>query len=346
MITEMRLASNRLAIAFFITILLFAFSCTPKEKHQKQEKHRQQNRSLHPRDWNRFPAIIERSTSAEVIALGDIHGGYQRLVNLLSMAGLIKSDKKSPVGYSWSGGNRLLISTGDLIDKGDHSIEVIDLMIALEAQAPASGGEIVITLGNHEAEFLVNPGNKKADEFRSELQSKGINPESLPKGQQPYGEWMMNRPFAARVNDWFFAHGGNTSGKPIGWLAESFRKAVDQGEWDSPLLIGDDSLLEAQKWWKGQGKAKVLLDNYLNALGVRHIVFGHDPGAFDNKGEIGQAEDGRIFLIDAGMSPAIDYSNGALLLIDVTTNEVVAASLTAGGIKKELWREMSSKPSH
>jgi len=333
---------GRVAIILLATILLSAISCTDHEKDGKHEKRQAQNQQPRVRDWNRFPAVVERTTRAEVIALGDIHGGYERLVNLLSTGGLIRRDQQSAVGYSWSGGNRMLVCTGDMIDKGDRSLDVIDLMMALETQAPASGGEIVITLGNHEAEFLANPENKKVREFRSELQSRGIAPETLPKGQEPYGEWMMNRPFAAKVNDWFFAHGGNTSGKTIAELAAGFRRAVDQSDWGASLIIGDDSLLEAQKWWEEDGKSDALLERYLAALGAKHIVFGHDPGAFHSKGEIGQEKDGRIFLIDVGMSPAIDYSKGALLLINVDNNEAVATSLDADGRKKELWRAESS----
>jgi len=62
------------------------------------------------------------------------------------------------------------------------------------------------------------------------------------------------------------------------------------------------------------------------------------------KGEIGEEEDGRIFLIDVGMSPAIDYSKGALLIIDIDNNETVATSLDANGVRKELWRAARPKP--
>src|SRR5262245_2913237 len=93
------------------------------------------------RDWNRFPAILERDTSAEVVGLGDIHGGYQRLVALLIAGGLIKPDPQT-AGYAWSGGNRTLVCIGDVINKVDHSIEAIDLLMSLEGQAPASGGAV------------------------------------------------------------------------------------------------------------------------------------------------------------------------------------------------------------
>jgi Calcineurin-like phosphoesterase len=328
--------ANRL-LFILVASLLLAPSCD-HAKQEKKAKHREQTQFKYDRNWNRFPAIIERDTSAEVIALGDVHGGYERLVSLLSKAGLIKPDAQTPPGYSWTGGNRLLVSVGDLIDKGDQSIEVLDLIMKLQSQAATSGGEIIVTLGNHEVEFLANPDNKKAREFIDELHSKGIEPDTMPQGEKPYGEWLMNRPLAARVNDWFFSHAGNTSGKTIGELSESFRHDVSQGDWGSNFLIGDDSLLEAEKWWKGEGPAAKLLDDYLRALNVRHIVFGHDPGAFHDKGQIGEEKDGRIFLIDVGMSPAIDYSKGALLLIDTVGGAVVATALDADGTKKEIWR--------
>jgi len=326
----------RAIIACLFVSFLF-WSCGPSKKHKKEPTQQAQNATA-TRDWNRFPAIVERNTKNEVIALGDVHGGYERLVNLLSTAGLIQPTAQPQTPYAWSGGNRILVCIGDLIDKGDHSIEVIDLMMALESQAPSAGGEVIVTMGNHEAEFLANPNNKKAGEFRDELQGKGIDPESLRRGEKSYGEWLMERPFAARINDWFFAHAGNSAGKTLDELASGLRSVVDRGEWSSPLLIGEDSLLEAREWWKGSGDAKQLLDDYLRALGAKHIVFGHDPSAFHDKGNIGEEKDGRIFLIDVGMSPAIDYSKGALLLIEVEDKHVVATVLNADGIKKVLWQ--------
>src|SRR5438876_533017 len=148
------------------------------------------------RDWKEHPALVERTTSAEVVGLGDVHGGYDRLVSLLTAAGLIKSDGQSRGGYAWAGGKRVLVSVGDLINKGDKSIEVMDLMRALQEQAPHSGGEVIVTCGNHEVEFLGKPERRKAEEFASELQAKGIDPEAVAAGQNEYGVWMRNLPVA------------------------------------------------------------------------------------------------------------------------------------------------------
>ena len=126
--------SGRAVVIAVVAALLSIASCHhdkhDKDKQDKQEKearkHPEERPSAYARDWSRSPPVVERNRSVELIALGDVHGGYERLVNLLSSAGLIKPDAQSPAGYSWSGGNRLLISVGDLIDKGNNSGRAID----------------------------------------------------------------------------------------------------------------------------------------------------------------------------------------------------------------------------
>lgn len=286
------------------------------------------------RDWQRDPAVVVRTTNAEIVALGDVHGGYDRLVALLLGNGLIAKDGSS-VGYAWSGGDRTLVCTGDMIDKGTQSLAVLDLMMALEPQAAAAGGALIATLGNHEAEFLADPTNDKAPEFRTELLAKGVEPESIPQGEKPYGEWLMRRPIAAKVNDWFFAHGGNTDGRSVDEISADFRKAVDAGKWGAKTLVGDDSILEARLWW--DDKKKDPLDDDLEAVGAKHIVFGHDPSAFDDKGHMTAAKKGRLFLIDVGMSPAIDYSPGALLFLTTANGVTTASSADPRGARTVLW---------
>lgn len=284
------------------------------------------------RDWNRFPAVVETKTEADVVGLGDVHGGYDRLVKLLLAGGLIRGTAGG--GYSWQGGRTVLVSVGDLIDKGTDSLRVLDLMMALEQQARAAGGAVIVTLGNHEAEFLADPGNKKAKrEFDQELRGKGLDPEAVAAGQAPYGAWLADRPVAARVNAWFFAHAGNSSGASDAEIARRYEQAVNGGQWGSRFLIGDDSILEAQKWWKGGDLAASLA-----ALGAGHIVFGHDPGAFKQPGRMAQRFDGRLFLIDVGMSPAVNYSEGALLVVHRAGNAEQAVSVEASGRRTTLWQ--------
>jgi hypothetical protein len=285
------------------------------------------------RDWKLYPAIVDRTTPEEVVGLGDVHGTYDRLLHLLQVGGLIHADAHVPGGYAWSGGRRTLVSVGDLIDKGPQSLEVLDLMMSLQKEARAAGGEVIVTLGNHEAEFLAHPGKKKAIEFEKELAQRGIDDDAVAEGRNDYGRFLLSLPLAARVNSWFFAHGGSTSAQSVAQLDRSFRDVIDAGRWKDPFLVGDDSLLEARKWWRDGADQRDLA-----ALPAAHIVFGHDPGAFKDKGTIQTKDEGRIFLIDVGMTRAFDYSKGALLLIDRQGNTDVATSLDAAGTRHEVWR--------
>jgi len=285
------------------------------------------------RDWTRFPPVVDASTKEEIVGLGDVHGTYDRLVHLLEVGGLIRADRHAPGGFAWTGGKRTLVSVGDLIDKGPQSLEVLDLMMSLQRQAPAAGGAVIVTLGNHEAEFLARPGKKKAIEFERELGQRGIDYRDVAAGKNEYGQFMLSMPLAARVNGWFFAHAGSTSGQSLKQLGQHFREVVDSGRWKNPFLVGDDSVLEARKWWKdGSDVGDVA------ALPAGHIVFGHDPGAFRDKGTIQARNEGRLFLIDVGMTRVFDYSKGALLLIDRKDGQDVATSMDASGARHELWR--------
>jgi len=285
------------------------------------------------RDWQRYPAVVERTTSAQVVGLGDVHGAYDRLVGLLLTGGLVRKAGGQPAGYAWTGGNRVLVSVGDIIDKGDRAMEVIDLMRSLETQAQAAGGAVIVTLGNHEAEFMAKPGKNKSEEFRAELEKRGLDPDKVADGETGYGQWLHQRPLAAKVNGWFFCHAGDSGGQTIPQLADDFRQTVDAGKWSSRFLIGPNSILEAEKWWQDRSA----IDRDLAAVKAGHIVFGHDPGAF-KKGQIEEKFGGRIFRIDVGMTPPVNYSKGALLFVDRQGGTDVATSLDADGARKELWR--------
>jgi hypothetical protein len=74
------------------------------------------------RDWQAHPAVVQLPSTADVYALGDVHGDYKGLVDLLANGGLIAGKPEEPGQVLWSAGEAVLVCTGDLIDKGDHSL--------------------------------------------------------------------------------------------------------------------------------------------------------------------------------------------------------------------------------
>ena len=82
--------------------------------------------------------------SSRVVAIGDVHGGYDALLRVLEGAGI------SDASGHWIGGTATLVQVGDLIDRGPDDRRVLELIMGLEEEADRSGGRVISLLGNHE----------------------------------------------------------------------------------------------------------------------------------------------------------------------------------------------------
>ena len=274
------------------------------------------------RDWARFPAValVDVDTAGTTFAVSDIHGGYDRFIALLAKHGVIAAAPAGPTDVRWAAGTATLVVVGDLIDKGPDGLDVIDAVMSLEASAAQAGGRVVTTLGNHEAEFLDDPRNAKAvkkDGLDAELAREGVDPDKLASGADPRGAWLRTLPLAARIGRWFFAHAGNTGGASVADLEKELESGFAADGFRATAVTGTHSILEDHGW----ADDHALIASEAAALGVDHIVVGHDPGAYGPRGEIAVVGDGALFRIraDAGVQ--------------------VAESLHADGTVDVLWRE-------
>jgi hypothetical protein len=310
------------------------------------------------RDWKTFPAIVQVDTAADIFAIGDAHGDWQRLAKVLAGAKLIDAPPAAPAQVKWSGGAAVLVITGDMIDKGPDSIGVLALVRALRSDAAAHGGRVIITMGNHEAEFLATPGGSKTEEFSNELVKAHLDPKKVGNCEGDIGEFLCTLPIAVRVNDWFFSHGGNSNGRTIDALEAAIEAGADKG-FDTPELVGKNSILEARlnsqgpcglPWFQDGCSKKhpkrLLLEGYIQTLGVHHLVQGHQygnvtfpDGVKRQRGHFYQRY-GLLFLIDTGMSSGItdsDDSGGGALRITGTGGHQQAIVICPDGDTKVLW---------
>ncbi len=293
-----------------------------------------------PRDWALHPALVDRAfpSDAAVYAVSDVHGGYARLASLLARHGLLASVPATPADAQWRGGRAVLVVAGDLIDKGPDSLDAIDLLRVMEPAARAAGGEVIVLLGNHEAEFLADPHNAKAaasDGLDAELSARGLDVQSLADGRDVRGVWLRDRAFGARVGGWFFSHAGATGGRSFEALGRALRASVEADDYRGAEVLGDGSIVEARDWWTA---SRDTVADASRALGVAHFVFGHTPSALGPRGAIATAADGALVRIDCGMSPGVDDSRGALLRVRVVDGHEVADALDADGRAHTLWR--------
>jgi hypothetical protein len=306
------------------------------------------------RDWTKHPAIVQIDTGEDIFAVGDVHGDSDRLLKLLTAARIIERPA-SPDAVRWIAGKAVLVFTGDLIDKGPHSLQVLRLAASLREAAAASGGQVVTLMGNHEAEFLADPSEKKVRDFAQDLRSGGFIPADVAACRGDVGQFLCSLPFGARVDDWFFSHAGNTGGRTITQLIDDFESGVGKDGFGSPQLVDPNSMLEARigeegpggKAWfevqRPQRSAEQLLRSYVAALGVNHLVQGHqhqkiafEDGQQRSTGQMFQWH-GLIFLIDVGMSEGVGDSQGAVLHIRHKNGEE-ASAIDADGTETILWK--------
>jgi hypothetical protein len=182
-----------------------------------------------PERWNDVPRVV---------VVGDVHGAYTALVDLLQATGVIGAD------LHWTGGETHLVSLGDLLDRGAGARRVLDLVMRLEEEAAATGGRVHVVLGNHEAMNLlgdlryVAPADYAAfaadetpamraeayarfaaaaadgDTAATEARFDAAYPAGYfarqaafaPSGR--YGAWLLSLPAVVIVDDTAFMHGG------------------------------------------------------------------------------------------------------------------------------------------
>jgi hypothetical protein len=312
------------------------------------------------RDWAEFPAVVQIEHTDEIFAIGDAHSDFKRLVRAMAAAQIIEGAVDHPEEATWRAGHAVLVTTGDMIDKGPRALDVLRLLKRVRIEARLAGGDVVILAGNHEAEFLADPSAPKGREFAAQLTAAHIQPADVGKCR---GEFLCSLSFAARVGDWFFSHGGNSGGRRIEDLAIDLETGVEREGFGAKQLIGDESILESRLngddrtpgWtqaWIDAGlparTEKQLLADYAAALGVAHIVERHVPsdvvfadGIKRNSGEMFQ-HFGLLFLIDTGMSEGVDDSGGAVLHITFQGGEQ-AAAICPDGKRTILWDSKWSK---
>ncbi|TXS89752.1 HipA family kinase [Parahaliea aestuarii] len=177
-------------------------------------------------------------TDSRVVAFADVHGAFDDWTQLLREVKVIDQQNQ------WVGGRTHLVSTGDLVDRGAGSRKVVELLMQLQQQARAAGGDVHLTLGNHEVMVMtgdlryvsaeeyaafaadesasdrdalwqayraVNPGGDEAEVrtlFEQEYPPGFV---ALRKAFSPggaIGDWLLQQQFAVQVNDRVYMHGG------------------------------------------------------------------------------------------------------------------------------------------
>jgi len=85
-----------------------------------------------------------------IVAVGDLHGDFSAWRDIVRSASLVDHN-----GH-WSGGDTILIQTGDAVDRGPNSLEIIEDLMRLQKEAARAHGQLIAMVGNHEAMNLTD----------------------------------------------------------------------------------------------------------------------------------------------------------------------------------------------
>jgi len=88
--------------------------------------------------------VTFRPAAKRVVAIGDLHGDYEKCERAFRMAGLIDENR------NWVGGETVAVQVGDVLDRGGDEIRIFHFLEELKRQAASHGGALHVLNGNHE----------------------------------------------------------------------------------------------------------------------------------------------------------------------------------------------------
>ena len=246
------------------------------------------------------PPLLRLPAPGRVVAIGDVHGDIDAFLATLNLAGLANSKG------AWSGGDAVLVQTGDVLDRGDDEPRCLELLRELKAGAAAAGGRVVTLLGNHEVLnalgelAYVSPVGMR--QFGAD-RAKAFAPGS--ELARELAEW----PVACVVGDGAqataFCHAGLTS--PMVARIETVNEAARRwlvGDAPPPMALlptPDSPVWERRYSSPSDAEPPAAtcaeLRDALQLVGAERLVVGHTV-----QNRINGACGGAVYRIDVGMS--------------------------------------------
>lgn len=318
-----------LVFALVVFTLVFEFGCGTPGGNQTEVKQARTDFALDIP--TRFPQ------AKRLVVIGDIHGDFEAARAALRIAGAIDENNH------WIGGDLMVVQLGDILDRGDDALEILDLFDAIAEEALASGGALHLLNGNHElmnvkldlryvtvggyVDFL--PGEKRDPEIVTAQEVvDGVGERIL--AFRPGGTMAMrlaDRNVITIVGDNVFVHGGvlpHIVEYGVERLNQETRQWI-RGEDSCPPdpLLGRDGPVWSRHYSDDPDEDDCrLLEATLDSLGAKRMVVGHtvqDDG-------ISSACDGRIWRVDVGMA---EHYGGDVAVLDLSHGEARILELGA-----------------
>ncbi len=319
------------------------------------------------------PAVVAKAPSCDtdgvgrIVAVGDVHGAYDRLVAILRAADIVDA------GLRWEAGKTHLVQLGDIVDRGPESRKALDLLLRLEKQATRAGGAVHVLLGNHEVMRtlgdlrFVTPGEyepfvtPQSEEIRQRfVQTSNAEDQVQLLKETPlgsvemrvafgrdgeYGKWLRTLNAVMKINGVLFLHGGISpalAALPCDTINTTVRRELtsDIDKTRAAPLTSLAAREDGPFWYRGLAQEPETfapeVDQILMQQNARVMVIAH---TVTPDGRIRTRFDGKIVQIDTGMQPAyvpagrasaLEISRGMFTAIYEDGREVLAVPPATG----------------
>lgn len=218
-------------------------------------------------------------------AVGDVHGCLAPLRAALIKSGFIDWEGQ------WIAGDAGLWFLGDLTDRGPDGVGVLDLVMDLQRQAAAAGGEVNCLLGNHELMLLAahlpegsNPRfSPQAEEmahqmFRERWLGNGGKEADSARLTPEHLAWIAALPAMALLGDHLLIHADTLGYRNYGASVDEVNDAV------AAILSGPVDLEQIDELTHMMTKRFSFASDdgqaaceFLAEYGGRQVVHGHSP---------------------------------------------------------------------
>jgi len=260
------------------------------------------------------------SGPSRIVAVGDLHGDLDNTLKVLQMMQVID------IHGHWKGGSTILVQTGDLVDRGPHSKDVMDLMIRLAREAILDNGRVVNLLGNHEVMNLQGDLRYVHDDDVARFGGKLRREQAF--GQDGYyGNWLRSLDAVAMINDTLFVHAGLHPAFAR-WGLETINRKVKESlsvpppmdEWH---IMGMNGVVWTRMFDPRAGHPNLcgMLATTLSLMQANRMIVGH---SVQESGFPSSLCDGRLILNDVGICK---FYGGALAATEIIGSHVRFVSI-------------------
>ncbi|MDX1993829.1 MAG: metallophosphoesterase family protein [bacterium] len=216
-----------------------------------------------------------------IYIIGDVHGHLQKLIELLQDDIRVLDDD-----LRWIGRDASLWFLGDFFDRGPDGVGVVDLVMRLQQEATADGGQVRALLGNHD--FTILSAYRFPDvrtkgpigNFKGDWKRNGGQDNDLTRLEPHHIEWLLSLPAMARVEGRLLMHADSTLYMRYGRTVEEVNAAFseilhsdDVEKWDRMLSEFSEHKAFSDRGKNGMASAT----EFMRVYGGAQIVHGHTP---------------------------------------------------------------------